>query len=37
MDINNISFPEAKEGDKVLWQDKWYVFVNDKWVLENNN
>lgn len=37
MDINNTKFPEAKEGDKVLWSDgKWYIFVDNKWVLQNN-
>lgn len=37
MDINNTKFPEVKEGDRVLWVDgKWYIFVDNKWVLENN-
>lgn len=36
-DINTINFPEVKEGDRVLWDDgKWYIFVDNKWVLENN-
>lgn len=38
MDINNISFPAVKEGDRVLWSDnKWYIYINGQWVLENNN
>jgi hypothetical protein len=38
MNINEIKFPAAQEGDEVLWSDnKWYVYVNGTWVLKNNN
>lgn len=36
-DINTVQFPEVKEGDRVLWaDDKWYVYTNGTWILENN-
>ena len=37
MNINSESFPSVSEGDRILWSDnKWYIFVDNKWVLENN-
>lgn len=37
MNINEAIFPEVKEGSRILWSDdKWYIFVDNKWVLENN-
>lgn len=38
MNINEINFPEVKEGDKVLWSDNnWYVYTNGTWILKENN
>ena len=36
MNIHEAKFPEVKEGDRVLWDDnKWYIYTNGRWVLEN--
>jgi hypothetical protein len=36
MNINEITFPAVKEGDRVLWEDKnWYVYTNGTWIVEN--
>ena len=36
MDINEATFPEAQEGDRVLWEDEqWYVYTNGTWILES--
>jgi hypothetical protein len=38
MNINEISLPNALEGDKLLWTDnKWYIFLNGTWILETTN
>jgi hypothetical protein len=34
--INDLIFPEAKEGDKVLHYEVWYVYTNGTWVEETN-
>jgi hypothetical protein len=34
MNINDIPFPNVKEGDRVLHNEKWYVYTNGTWVLE---
>lgn len=37
MNINDINFPEVKEGDIILWEDgKYYIYTNSTWILENN-
>jgi hypothetical protein len=36
LDINSLSFPSVQEGDRVLYYEKWYVYTNGTWVLENN-
>jgi hypothetical protein len=37
MNINEVNFPEAKEQDEVLWSDgKWYVYINNTWILKEN-
>jgi len=37
MNINEVNFPQVKEGDRVLWEDgKWYIHTNGTWVLEEN-
>lgn len=36
VNINDIPFPNAQEGSRVLHNEKWYVYTNGTWVLENN-
>ena len=35
-DINELSFPNVQEGDRVLYYEKWYTYTNGTWILENN-
>jgi hypothetical protein len=35
-DINELSFPNVEEGDRVLYYEKWYVYTNGTWVEETN-
>lgn len=35
-DINSLFFPGAIEGDRVLFNDKWYVYTNGTWVEESS-
>lgn len=32
--INGVHFPHAQEGDRVLFEDIYYVFTNGEWVKE---
>ena len=34
--INDLMFPEVKEGDRALHNEKWYVYTNGTWVEETN-
>jgi hypothetical protein len=34
VNINDIPFPNAQEGSRVLYNEKWYVYTNGTWVLE---
>ena len=33
-DINSILFPNVEEGSRVLYNEKWYIYINGTWVLE---
>lgn len=35
-DINELSFPNVQEGDRVLHNEIWYVYTNGTWVEETN-
>jgi hypothetical protein len=35
-DINELLFPEVQEGEKVFYNEIWYVYTNGTWVEENN-
>ena len=35
-DINELTFPNAENGDRVLYYEKWYVYTNGTWVEETN-
>jgi hypothetical protein len=34
--INDLIFPNVQEGDRVLHNEKWYVYTNETWVEETN-
>ena len=34
--INNLAFPNVQEGDRVLHNEKYYVYTNGTWVEETN-
>lgn len=36
-DINEMVFPHVQEGDKILYNEKWYIYTNNIWVLIENN
>lgn len=35
-DINELSFPNVEEGDRVSYYEIWYVYTNGTWVEETN-
>jgi hypothetical protein len=35
--INDLGFPNVQEGDRVLYNEKWYRYTDEKWVLEITN
>ncbi len=35
-DINELSFPNVQEGDRALFNEKWYIYTNGTWVEETN-
>jgi hypothetical protein len=34
--INDLTFPNVQEGDRVLYYEKWYIYNNGIWVEETN-
>lgn len=34
--ISEVNFPHAQEGDRVLYYDTWYVYINGTWIEETN-
>jgi hypothetical protein len=34
--INDLVFPHVQEGDRISYNEKWYVYSNGNWVEENN-
>ena len=34
--INDLIFPHISDGDRVLYNDKWYVYIVGTWVEETN-